>query len=290
MAIMVIAVLPLSAQETTAEPESTEEVQQDQLLIEPVEGLVAYYQAQVIAEYPHDTSSYTQGLLLYDGLFYESGGEYGRSTLREVDPETGEVLRMINVPAEYFAEGLALVDDRLIQLTWLENTAFVYDFETFELLDTFSYDTEGWGLCYDGESLWMTDGSANLYQRDAETFELLDTIPVTYFGAPQPQLNELECVKTERGNFVLANLYYGDATQYFIVAIEPSTGNIIALIDARELPSPDMLAVLDNGERLNGIAFDERDNTLWLTGKHWDTMFHVQLELLGYIEPQVNGE
>lgn len=287
IALLLLVIMPLSAQETTAEPESTAEAQPVNVpLIVPADGLIAYYVPRLIAEYPHDTSSYIQGLLLYEDVFYESGGEYGLSTLREVDPKTGEVLRMIDIPAEYFAEGLALVDDRLIQLTWLEGTAFVYDRETFELLDTFSYETEGWGLCYDGEALWMSDGSANIYQRDPETFELLATIPVTYFGAPQRQLNELECV----GDHVLANLYYGDATQYFIVAIDKTNGNIVALIDARELPSPETLSPLLNDERFNGIAYDARDNTLWLTGKHWDTMYHVELELLGYLEPEANSD
>ncbi|MCS7071731.1 MAG: glutaminyl-peptide cyclotransferase, partial [Anaerolinea sp.] len=171
---------PTPAPETTAEARSVEPI--------PI------YAPEVINTYPHDTSSFTQGLVWSDGTLYESAGRYGQSNLREVDLTTGAVIRSVPVSEAYFAEGLALVDDRLIQITWREGTAFVYDAPTFDVIEQFSYEGEGWGLCYDGVDLWMSDGTPNLFRRDLATFALLETIPVTLFDEPIANLNELECV------------------------------------------------------------------------------------------------
>ncbi|HEX2905209.1 MAG TPA: glutaminyl-peptide cyclotransferase, partial [Phototrophicaceae bacterium] len=138
--------------------------------------------AEIIATYPHDTDSYTQGLVLHDGLFYESTGMYGESDLRKVEPETGEVLQQADLTDKYFGEGLVLVDDRLIQITWKEDTAFVYDLETFEPVQEFEYTGEGWGLCYDDTHLYMSDGSETLAVRDPETLEVTNEIEVTLEG------------------------------------------------------------------------------------------------------------
>ncbi len=224
-------------------------------------------------QYPHDPDSWTQGLLLYNGLFYESAGLYGSSDLREVDPATGEVLRSVPVADEYFAEGLALIPDaegtggRLIQLTWREGVAFVYDLASFEQTGTFTYDGEGWGLCYDGAVLWMSDGSASLFQRDPESFELLDETPVTLDGAPVDRLNELECV----GDFVYANVWQTDA----IVQIDKRSGQVVAVIDATRLfPFEERQQI--GADVLNGIAYDAENEVFFITGKLWDRLFEVQ--------------
>jgi len=223
---------------------------------------------EVIASYPHDAQAFTQGLLLEGGYFYESTGLYGRSSLREVVPETGEVLRLLPLPEEYFAEGLALVGDRLIQLTWREGEALVYDRETFEHLDTFSYEGEGWGLCFDGESLYMSDGSDTLYRRDPESFEVTGEVRVTLRGEGVRNLNELECAL----DHVYANVWQEDR----IVKIDKASGRVVEEIDASGLLSADERAQLAPDAVLNGIAYNPARDTFYLTGKLWPKVFEVR--------------
>ncbi len=214
--------------------------------------------------YPHDPDSFTQGLVWYEGTFYESAGLRGESDVREVDPATGEVRRIRDVSAEYFAEGLALVDDRLIQITWQEFTAFAYDRDTFEPIGEYTYDTEGWGLCYDGTRLIMSDGSATLFFRDPATFELTGSVNVVVAGQPQIYLNELECVNGK----VYANIWTTD----YIVIIEPSNGRIEGVIYAGELLTNEERAQSDV---LNGIAYNPETERFYITGKHWPKLFEV---------------
>lgn len=223
---------------------------------------------EVIRVLPHDEGAYTQGLLLHGGRFYESTGQYGRSSLREVDPETGEVLRIRELDEEYFGEGLALVGDRLIQLTWKEETAFVWDLETFEQVGSFTYEGEGWGLCFDGSSLYMTSGGVFLQRRDPNTFELLDLIPVQQDEESVRQVNELACV----GQFIYGNVFPSDR----IVKIRKATGEVVAEIDGSVLV-PDPGRPTTTGSVLNGIAHDPASDTFYLTGKLWPAMFHVRL-------------
>lgn len=222
---------------------------------------------KVLYKHPHDPAAFTQGLLSKDGELYESTGLEGRSSLRRVDPATGAVRQQIEVPAEYFAEGLARVGDRLIQLTWQDGAAFEYDRETFEKQGEFKYDTEGWGLCYDGQRLVMSDGSSTLFFRDPDTFELIGQVPVTLAGAPQAMLNELECV----GNQVYANVWQTDT----IVRIDPSTGAVGAVVDASGLLTPEERAQADV---LNGIAWDPALGTFIIAGKLWPWLYEVQFE------------
>ncbi|MBI5666739.1 MAG: glutaminyl-peptide cyclotransferase [Chloroflexi bacterium] len=242
---------------------------------EPVELLVP----EVLDTFPHDPASFLQGLVLHDGLFYESAGQYGQSSLRQVEPETGDVLRRVDVPAQYFAEGLALVDDRLIQITWKEQTALVYDLETFEQVDTFTYEGEGWGLCYDGDRLYMSDGTDTLTIRDPETFEvtgdltvMLEGQPVSawsFQGSPLDLLNELECV----GDDIYANIWQTD----LIARIDKTTGSITAMIYAGDLLTPEeRQALFAQGGVLNGIAYDPDDDTFYITGKRWPKLFKVR--------------
>jgi glutaminyl-peptide cyclotransferase len=224
---------------------------------------------EVLATYPHDPQAFTQGLLLSDGRLYESTGLYGASSLREVVPETGEVLRRLDLPPEYFAEGLELVDDRLIQLTWQEEEALVYRRDTFERIGTLPYEGEGWGLCYDGEALIMSDGSATLTRRDPETFAVLGTTQVTLSGRPLERLNELECVD----DHVYANVWQED----LIVKIG-ADGRVVQEIDASGLLSPAQRARLGPNAVLNGIAYNPETETFLVTGKLWPQLFEVRFE------------
>jgi len=200
-----------------------------------------------------------------DGHLYESAGLYGVSTLREVDPATGAVTRRIALDKKYFGEGLALVGDRLIQLTWREHTALVYRASDFSLLTQFSYDSEGWGLCDDGARIVMSDGTDTLYFRSRTTFAVTGTVHVTDNGKPLTQINELECV----GGAVYANVWQTDT----IVRIDPSTGAVAAEIDASGLLSADEARVADV---LNGIAYDATSGTFLITGKNWPALFEVR--------------
>lgn len=246
---------------------------------DPMDQPVQLLTPEVISVRDHDPAAYTQGLLFYDGSLYESTGLYGESTLREVDPDTGEVLREIDIPEAYFAEGLERVDDRLIQLTWKTGEAFVYDLATFEQVDTFTYSGEGWGLCSDGRFLYMSDGTPFLQVRDRKTFDLLVSAAVTLQGQavsryvdqqqrPLGLLNELECV----GDYVYANVWKTD----MILKIDKMTGVVVALIDASNLLTEEERAVLGGQQVLNGIVYLPDSDTFLITGKQWDRMFEVR--------------
>jgi glutamine cyclotransferase len=230
-------------------------------------GAPARLVPQVLSTRPHDPRAFTQGLVLHGGLLYESTGLYGESTLREVDPWTGEVYRRLDLPPNLFAEGLARVDDRLIQLTWVEGVAIEYDLATFERQQQAQYSGEGWGLCYDGEKLVMTDGSDQLFFRDPTTFEVIGQVGVRRDTVPQRRLNELECV----GDSVYANVWQTDE----IVRIDPRTGRVLAVIDASLLfPAEERRARA--ADVLNGIAYDPASETFLITGKLWPTIFEVR--------------
>lgn len=221
---------------------------------------------KVLSTRPHDPGAYTQGLLFSGGSLYESTGLNGRSSLREVDPRTGKVKRRVEVPQQYFAEGLALAGDRLIQLTWQNGVAFVYEPATFKKVGELRYNGEGWGLCHDGQRLVMTDGSDLLLFRDPKTMAPQGEVHVTLAGEPVYQLNEVECVD----GAVYANVWQTDD----ILKIDPATGHVTAVIDASGLLTPQESA---QAEVLNGIAYDPAKKTFLLTGKLWPKMFEVEL-------------
>ncbi|MEX2536867.1 MAG: glutaminyl-peptide cyclotransferase [Trueperaceae bacterium] len=226
--------------------------------------------ATVLERYPHDTDAFTQGLLLEGGKLYESTGLYGRSSLREVDLHTGEVIRVRYLDSSHFGEGLAQVDERLIQLTWRAGRALVYDLETFEPVGSFNYGGEGWGLCFDGEELWMSDGSATLFVRDPDTFEMRRRVAVTLRGEPLAMLNELECVDDR----IYANVWQTDR----IVGIDKGNGRVDAVVDASSLLSAEELAALSPDAVLNGIAYDPQNERFLITGKLWPALLAVRFE------------
>lgn len=224
---------------------------------------------EVLNEYPHDSSAFTQGLLWHEGYLYESTGLWGQSSLRRVDIETGGPETVIALDEAYFAEGLERVGDRLIQLTWQAGLAFVYDFESLELVDTLEYDDEGWGLCYDGRYLFMSDSTSRLSIREPESFELIFRGAVTLEGQviPAQLLNELECV----GEHIYANAWNTD----YIFRIDKFSGVISAVIDASGLLTAAEQEALSSGSVLNGIAYNSESETFYITGKNWPKLFEV---------------
>jgi glutamine cyclotransferase len=223
---------------------------------------------KVIATFPHDTTSFTQGLVFAsDGQLYESTGLEGESTLRRVDIATGKTLQRIDVPAQYFAEGLAMVGDELLQLTWRHKLGFVYDRHTFKQKRTFSYNTEGWGIAYDGaSSLVMSDGSAMLSFLDPKTLAVTRTLRVQDAGRPIANLNELEWIEGE----IWANVWLTDR----IARISPKTGEVNAWVDLSSLwpvaqrPQP-------GDQVLNGIAYDKATRRIYITGKKWPRLYQI---------------
>jgi glutaminyl-peptide cyclotransferase len=225
----------------------------------------------VLAVHPHDPQAYTQGLVWHHGELYESDGLYGKSSLRRVDPATGTVRQQIAIEPRIFAEGLALVGEHLIQLTWREGLAPVYDRATFRHLADFHYEGEGWGLCYDGKRLVMSDGSDRLFFRDPQTFALEGSVAVTRDGVPVTQLNELECV----GGEVWSNVWQTDD----ILRIDPQSGRVTGVAEATGLLTPEDRA--GGAEVLNGIAYDPAAQRFWITGKLWPKMFEVRFAPAG---------
>jgi glutaminyl-peptide cyclotransferase len=232
----------------------------------PVVPPPAVYGYEVVRQYPHDPEAFTQGLLYRDGFLYESTGLNGRSSLRKVRLETGEVVQQHKVPDEYFAEGLADWGTQLIQLTWVTNVAFVYDIGSFKELRRFPYAGEGWGLTHDGTRLIMSDGTPNLRFLDPSTFQEQVRFTVRDSGGPVDDLNELEYVKGS----IYANVWTTDR----IAIITPGTGLVTGWIDlaglnTRRRPAGD--------DVLNGIAYDAAGDRLFVTGKLWPALFEIRL-------------
>ena len=233
---------------------------------------VARWSVEIIEWAPHDPDAFTQGLEVADGTMYESTGLWGRSSLRVVNPATGEVTARVDLPDEFFGEGLTVVGDEIVQITWRNGTALVYDRATLELLREHFYPGEGWGLCEMGGQLIMTDGSNRLARRDPQTFELLGTVTVTAPGydGRLDYLNELECVE----DLVIANVWQTDR----LLVIDPDSGRVVAAIDAG--PLVDDVSRVSAGSQidvLNGVAMDQKTATLWMTGKLWPRLYRVRV-------------
>lgn len=219
---------------------------------------------EVRASYPHDPAAFIQGLQWVDGDFYEGTGLVGQSTLRRVDPATGVVEQQVALDPQVFGEGVAVVGDRIYQLTWQNHVGYVYDRQTFALERTWEYPTEGWGLTYDGARLIMSDGTDHLYFVDPTTLETIGQVAVTDGGQPVVRLNELEYID----GAVFANIWQTN----HVVRIDPATGRVLARIDfTRLLPE----AQRPGADVLNGIAYDGAAGRLFVTGKLWPSLFEV---------------
>ena len=226
------------------------------------------YGIRIINTYPHDATAFTQGLQFVDGVLIEGTGLYGRSTLRRVEPETGQVIKQIALDPSFFGEGITVFDNRIYQITWKEQTAFVYALDSFTPLRTHTYTTQGWGLTHDGSCLIMSDGSNLITFRDPDTFEVVVTLPVFDANGSVTQLNELEYIDGE----IYANIW----RQNRIARISPETGEVTGWIVLDELAN--LVGATNADDVLNGIAYDEENGRLFVTGKRWPTLFEIELQ------------
>jgi len=230
-------------------------------------GVVPTFKYEVVATYPHARDAFTQGLIFQDGQLWESTGQYGESSLRKVDLKTGKVLRKVDVPDEFFAEGMTALNGKVYQLTWQERKGFIYDADSFKQLGEFAYQGQGWGLTHDGQMLIMSDGTNQLRFLDPNTLQVTRTIAIMDNGEPLSQLNELEYVKGE----IYANIWQTDK----IVKFSPQTGKVLGWIDLTGLlPTRDYTPETDV---LNGIAYDANTDRLFVTGKLWPRLFEIRL-------------
>jgi len=235
------------------------------LTAEPVNSEPINYSYRIVNMYPHDENAFTQGLLIDNGFLYESIGLYGNSSLRRVELETGEILQFYALPNQYFGEGITIFDDEIIQLTWRSNKGFVYDKESFDLLQEFNYSTEGWGITTDGSRLIMSDGTSTLYFLDPETFQKIGQVEVHDNGTVE-SLNELEYIKGK----VYANIWLEEK----IAIINPQTGQVEGWINMSGLQN---MENQDPNDVLNGIAYDAISDRLFVTGKRWSQLFEIEL-------------
>jgi glutaminyl-peptide cyclotransferase len=226
------------------------------------------YGYEIVNTFPHDADAFTQGLVFHDGALIESTGLERHSTLRRVELQTGKVLQRVDVPAQFFAEGLTLFGGKLYQLTWKAEKGFVYDPQTFEKTGEFAYVGEGWGLTHDADSLILSDGTDKLRFIDPNSYQVKRTISVMDSGRPVYRLNELEYVRGE----VYANVWH----QNRVARIDPQTGRVKGWIDLSGLLKSG--EVSDEEAVLNGIAYDEAGDRLFVTGKLWPKLFEVRLK------------
>jgi len=236
---------------------------------EPQMPVKRFYSYEIIKELPHDTQAYTQGLIYHNGFLYESTGQYRKSSLRKINPNTGEIIKNIKIPDNYFAEGLTIFNSKIYQLTWIENTGFVYDLETLKQVASFSFYGEGWGLTNDDKHLILSDGSNVLRYIEPTSFEVVKTLTVLNENSyPMRNLNELEYVD----GYIWANIYM----ENYIVQIDPKTGRVVSRIDLT--PLRDRLTLGPETDVLNGIAYDKEHDVFYFTGKNWNKIFIAKLK------------
>jgi glutaminyl-peptide cyclotransferase len=231
------------------------------------QAAVPEYQAKIVRTYPHDPGAFTEGLFYRDGVFYESTGLNGHSSIREVQVETGKVLRQHDIGSEYFGEGIVDWRERLIGLTYKSGVGFVFSIGNFKEISEFHYTGEGWGLTRDDAHIYMSDGTSDLRVLDPNTLHQTSTIHVTCDGVPLKNLNELEWVKGQ----LLANVWL----THVIVRIDPATGKVVGMVELE-----DLLALASQTRAvdvLNGIAYDAMGNRLFVTGKLWPSLFQIEL-------------
>jgi glutamine cyclotransferase len=224
------------------------------------------YSYQVVNKYDHDPDAFTQGLVFYNGFFYEGTGLRGKSSLRMVDPETGEIIKSVNLDPTYFGEGITIQDDYIYQVTWQEKTGFIYDLDLNQV-GTWSIPGEGWGLATNGTHLILSDGTSTLSFIETDTLKVMETITVTSNGEEVFRINELEFIE----GFIYANIWQTDR----IAIIDPVKGEVTSWIDLTGLENE-----LDSSvdiDVLNGIAYDNETERLYVTGKLWPNLFEIAL-------------
>ena len=234
----------------------------------PSNAVVVKHGYQIVKAYPHDTGAFTQGLIFVEGKLYEGTGQEGRSSVREVDLETGRILKKVDIPEQFFGEGITLLNGKIYQLTWQHQVGFIYNSQTLEKIGEFNYNGQGWGITNDGRSLIISDGSNRLKFLDPDSFRVTKTIAVTDGRTPIQQLNELEYVNGE----IYANIWHDQR----IVTIDPQNGRVTGWIDLTGLLQPG--AVQNEEAVLNGIAYDQAGNRLFVTGKLWPQLFEIKLK------------
>ena len=225
------------------------------------------YECKIVNTYPHDKKAYTQGLFYDNGVMYEGTGQRkGESSLRKVRFETGELISILNLDAKYFGEGITAFKDKIIQLTWTSRTGFVYDKNSFKLITTLQYPTQGWGITTDGKKLIMSDGTQTIHFLDPEYFNEIGKIEVYDHEGQVNSLNELEYIN----GLVFANIYQSEE----IIAFDPETGKVLKRIDCRKIIPKGFQGEQDNV--LNGIAYDKNNDRIFITGKRWPSLFEVK--------------
>jgi glutamine cyclotransferase len=237
----------------------------DSLTISINSNATPIYDIEINNIFPHDNLAFTQGLF-YDGEYlYESTGLYGRSSLRKVELETGNIISQIDISNKYFCEGMTIWQDKIYQITWKEKTGFIYNKDVFVLEDSFSYSTaEGWGLTHNHSHLIMSDGSSSIYFLNPSTFEIDSTIIIKDNGSEVNRLNELEYIDSD----IYSNIWFQDR----IARISSKTGTIIGWLDFATIKNSEPNGVL------NGIAYDKTKDRLYITGKKWDNIYEVTLK------------
>jgi glutamine cyclotransferase len=226
------------------------------------------YSYEIVNTWPHDPDAFTQGLQYYNGELYESTGLNGKSSLRRVDLKTGKVLQKIDISNDYFAEGMTILDSKIYQLTYQTHIGFIYDLKTFEKLGSWQYEGEGWGLTTDGKELIMTNGSNKINFLDPRSLTISRTIEVFDEGYPVENLNELEYIRGE----IYVNIWRTDR----VARIDPVTGKVNGWIDLAGLLMPQERT--EKVDVLNGIAYDEKGDRIFVTGKLWPKLFEIKIK------------
>lgn len=227
---------------------------------------VMHYNVEILEKHPHDPDAFTQGLVYHEGYLIEGTGLYGKSSLRQVNIETGEVHQELVLDEQFFGEGVTILGDRIYQLTWKEEMGFILS-TNYLLEETFTYDGEGWGLTHDGGRLIMSNGSSTISFHDPETYQITKTIDVLFDDSPVLNLNELEYID----GVIYANVWQTDQ----IVMVDPSDGSVLGWIDLASLR--DQLDPAEKIDVLNGIAYNSENGSIYVTGKWWPNLFEVKL-------------
>lgn len=250
-------------------PGNKQGIASQSFIVKPAQA-PAKYGYEIVKVYPHDKKAYTQGLLYQDGYMYEGTGQYGESSIRKIDMNTGKIISVLNIDNQLFGEGITIYKDKIYQITWRSRKGFVYDLKTFSLESSFQYNSEGWGITTAGDHLIMSDGSNKLYHIAPSTFNIIKEIEVYDQQGEVTQLNELEYID----GWVWANVWLTDR----IVAIDPETGVVKAELDMSHLLTPAERHLLnDKDDVLNGIAWNPEKKTFYLTGKRWPKLFEIKI-------------